>query len=355
MRSQAVVDEQPHVDEEAAAHERVREGLRESEERLRLALEAGQMGTWEWTVATNKVIWSPSLEAIHGLAPGTFEGTFVDYQKDIHPEDREPILRAIAQTLEHGEDHHIEYRIIRPDGSIHWVEGRGKLVRDRSGAATRMIGVCMDITERKRNEERQNLLLDELNHRVKNMLAIIQSIAGQTLRETPEPAAFKAAFSARLAALARAHSLLTKGLWQGALLRDIVATALAPFGADGRDATSIAGPAVVIRPNAAVTLSLMLHELATNAAKHGALSVPRGKVNVTWTRTGARPGQSPCVELVWGEQGGPPVQPPTKQGFGSRLIAASADQLGGEVATHYHPTGPETRFTFPLPDHAALG
>jgi PAS domain S-box-containing protein len=345
-----VVD-QPQEEEAAQAHERVREGLRESEQRLRLALEAGQMGTWEWTVATNKVIWSPSLEAIHGLAPGTFEGTFAGYQKDIHPEDREQTLRAIAETLEHGSDHHIEYRIILPDGSLRWVEGRGKLVRDQAGAAARMIGVCMDITERKRNEERQRLLLDELNHRVKNMLAIIQSIAGQTLRETPEPAAFKAAFSARLAALARAHSLLTKGLWQGAWLRDIVATALAPFGADGRDATSIAGPPVVIRPNAAVTLSLMLHELATNAAKHGALSVPRGKVNVTWTRTGARPGQSSLVELVWGEQGGPPVQPPTKQGFGSRLIATSADQLGGEVATHYHPTGPETRFTFPLPNH----
>jgi PAS domain S-box-containing protein len=356
MRSEAVVAKQPHEDEDADAHKRAREGLRESEERLRLALEAGRMGTWEWTVATNEVIWSPSLEAIYGLAPGTFAGTFAGYQKDMHAEDREHVLGAIARTLKQGEDHHLEYRIILPDGSIRWVEGRGKLVRDRSGAATRMIGVCMDLTERERNEEGQKLLLDELNHRVKNMLAIIQSIAGQTLRETPEPAAFKAAFSARLAAFARAHSLLTKELWQGAALRDIVATALAPFGAEGRcDAIRIDGPPVVIKPNAAVTLCLVLHELATNAAKHGALTAPCGQISVTWTRTGVLPEQPPWVELVWGEQGGPHVEPPKKQGFGSRLIAASADQLGGDVAMHFARTGAETRFRFPLPDNEAPG
>jgi PAS domain S-box-containing protein len=350
-----VVDQEPHEGEDADARMRASDGLRESEERLRLALEAGGMGTWEWTVASNRVIWSPSLEAIHGLEPGTFPGTFADYQKDIHPEDHEQVLGAITQTLEHGEDHHIEYRIVRPDGSTRWVEGRGKLVRDRSGAPTRMIGVCMDVTERKRNEERQKLLLDELNHRVKNMLAIIQAIAGQTLRETPEPAAFKAAFSARLAAFARAHALLTKELWQGAALRDIVASALAPFGAEGRpDAIGIDGPAVVIKPNAAVTLCLVLHELATNAAKHGALGTPSGQVSVTWTRI-APAGQPACVELVWGEQGGPRVEPPNKQGFGSRLIAAGADQLGGEVAMEYAPAGAKTRFRFPLADNEAQG
>jgi PAS domain S-box-containing protein len=351
MSSKAVV-EQLHREQDAQPHERVREGLRESEERLRLALEAGRMGTWEWTIATNEVIWSAALEAIHGLAPGAFEGTFAGYQKDIHPEDREQILAAIARTLEQGEDHHIEYRIIRPDGAVHWVEGRGKLVRDKTGAATRMIGVCMDITERKRNEERQRLLLDELNHRVKNMLAIIQSIASQTLRETPEPAAFKSAFSARLAALGRAHSLLTRELWIGASLRDIVATALAPFGAEDRDAISIDGPFVMIRPNAAVTLSLVLHELATNAAKHGALTAPHGQVSVAWTTTAAQP---PCVELVWAEQGGPSVKPPRKRGFGSRLIAASADQLGGEVSMQHDSAGSETRFRFPLSDNEASG
>jgi PAS domain S-box-containing protein len=328
--------------------------LREGEQRLWLALEAGQMGTWEWNVTTNQVIWSPGLEAIHGLAPGAFAGTFAEYQKDIHPDDRERILGAIARTMEQGEDHHIEYRIVWPDGSLHWVEGRGKLVRDSAGAATRMIGVCMDVTERKRAEERQKLLLDELNHRVRNMLAIIQSIAGQTLRETPDPAAFRDAFSARLAAFARAHSLLTKELWQGVALHDIVATALAPFGGDDRrDAVRIEGPPVVIRPNAVVTLSLVLHELATNAAKHGALTAPQGKVGVAWSKA-ERPGQPPLVELVWNERGGPSVQPPRRQGFGSRLIAASVEQLGGEMAVRYA-DGLEARFRFPLSESEATG
>ena len=326
----------------------------EGDERLRLALEAGGMGTWEWTIATNRVVWSPSLEAIHGLAPGTFPGTFADYQKDMHPADREQVLAAIARTLEQGDEHRIEYRILRPDGSLRWVEGRGKLIRDPSGAAVRMIGVCMDVTERKQNEERQKLLLEELNHRGRNMLAIIQSIADQTLRGTPEPAAFKAAFTARLAAFGGAHSLLTKELWQGAALRDIVATALAPFCVEARpEAIAIDGPAVHIRPNAAVTLSLVLHELATNAAKHGALGAPGGRVGVAWTATDGS-AAAPCwVELVWTEWGGPAVVPPSRQGFGSRLIAASAEQLGGETATSYEPAGAETRFRFPLPDNEA--
>lgn len=131
---------------------RAEEALREGEERLRVALEAGRMGTWEWKFGTNEVIWSPALEEIHGLAPGTFDGTFAAYQNDIYPDDRERVLRSISQTVERGRDHCVEYRIVRPDGSVRWVEGRGKLFRDESGAPVRMVGVCLDITERKRAE-----------------------------------------------------------------------------------------------------------------------------------------------------------------------------------------------------------
>ncbi|MEP7151770.1 MAG: PAS domain S-box protein, partial [Nitrospira sp.] len=127
--------------------------LRESESQLRLALDAGRMGSWEWTITTNQVSWSAGLEAIHGLAPGTFNGTFEAYQQDIHPEDREAVLRAISQILECDKPYQIEYRIIRPDGAIHWVEGKGKLYRTPAGVPTRMIGVCTDITERKQAEQ----------------------------------------------------------------------------------------------------------------------------------------------------------------------------------------------------------
>ncbi|HEX5105071.1 MAG TPA: PAS domain S-box protein, partial [Pirellulaceae bacterium] len=128
---------------------RAEESLKESEQRLRLALDAGRMGTWEWDIASNSVAWSPGLEAIHGLAAGSFPGTFEAYQQDIHPEDKEQVLGSIQRTLQEGKDYHIEYRIVWPDGSLRWVEGRGRLVRDDQGQPLRMVGVCTDITSRK--------------------------------------------------------------------------------------------------------------------------------------------------------------------------------------------------------------
>ncbi len=129
------------------------ERTRANEERLRLALEAGHMGTWDWNTQTNQVIWSSGLESIHGLAAGTFPGTFEAFQRDIHPEDRDRVLSDIAQTLEHDRDHHLEYRLLWPDGSVHWIEARGRVFRDESGQPVRMTGVCMDIDERKRTEQ----------------------------------------------------------------------------------------------------------------------------------------------------------------------------------------------------------
>jgi PAS domain S-box-containing protein len=128
--------------------------LKRSEGQLRQALQAGRMGSWEWDVTTNKVSWSPELEAIHGLAPGTFDGSFEAYQKDIHPEDRERVLKSVAQTLERGTEHHIEYRILLPDGTERWVEGKGTLYRTQEGIPTKMVGVCSEVTERKRAEEK---------------------------------------------------------------------------------------------------------------------------------------------------------------------------------------------------------
>ena len=142
------------------AVERVGISSLEEEERLRLALEAGRMGTWEWDIATDDVFWSPSLEAIHGLAIGSFAGTFEAYQKSIHPDDRDRVLQAIATSLEHGQDHRVEYRLLWPDGSVHWVEGRGKMFRDGEGQPARMIGVCIDINQRKQDENSLRFLAD---------------------------------------------------------------------------------------------------------------------------------------------------------------------------------------------------
>jgi two-component system CheB/CheR fusion protein len=157
------------------------ETLRASEQRLRLALEAGGMGSWEWNLPTNQVVWSPELEALHGLAPGTFDGTFDAYRRDIHPDDFENVQSQIARSLD-GTDHRLEYRIVRPDGTLRWVEGRGKVFRDASGAPVRLIGVCTDITERKvqeaaaaEAERRKDEFLATLAHELRNPLAPISN------------------------------------------------------------------------------------------------------------------------------------------------------------------------------------
>lgn len=126
--------------------------LRDQETRLSLALEAGRMGTWQWDLATNEMDWSPQLEAIHGLQPGSFPGKFEAFQHNMHPDDREAVLASLTEAIETGNEHHVEYRLVRPDGSMHWVEARGKLFHDESGRPTRMVGVCMEIDERKKTE-----------------------------------------------------------------------------------------------------------------------------------------------------------------------------------------------------------
>ncbi len=157
--------------------------LKASEAQLRLALEAGRMGSWEWDTMTNEVIWSSGLEAFHGLAAGTFDGTFEGFQKGIHPDDRERVLTSISRALQSEDRHHVEYRILRPDGTLAWVEGKGKLIRT-AGVPTRMIGVCTDITERKlaeealrESEEKLRRLAGQLEHLVAERTARLRALA----------------------------------------------------------------------------------------------------------------------------------------------------------------------------------
>jgi two-component sensor histidine kinase len=211
---------------------------------------------------------------------------------------------------------------------------------DDSGGVRGCVGIFVDITERKQAERQKNLFIDELNHRVKNTLAIVQSIAAQTLRQNVEPHAFKVAFTGRLDALARAHSLLTSALWEGVDLPDLVKVALTPFETVTGQVT-LSGPSIVIKPDGAVTLALVLHELATNAAKYGALSTPAGRVSITWTIEG------PSIVLRWSESHGPPAGEPARKGFGSRLISASASQLGGTAEVSFLREGVRATLMFP--------
>jgi PAS domain S-box-containing protein len=195
-----------------------------------------------------------------------------------------------------------------------------------------------DITDRRRADEQRELLINELNHRVKNTLATVQSIAAQTLRNAPTAQAAKDALEGRLIALARAHDVLTRENWEGASLQEIVAQAVEPFSSGGEDRLHLSGPAVRLPPRMALALAMALQELATNAVKYGALSNAAGEIRITWTHDA---GSSPSrLQLRWQESGGPPVATPTRRGFGSRLIERSlAQDLDGTAHMQFEPGG----------------
>jgi PAS domain S-box-containing protein len=299
--------------------------LQESEQRLRLALEAGGMGIWEWRITTGEVVWSPSLEAIHGLAPGTFGGTFEAYQKDIHPDDREHVLRAISETLEQGREHRIEYRILLPSGDTRWVEGRGNISRHESGTPIRMIGVCTDVTDRKESEEKLKLVARELEHRTNNILARVKAII-RLVRADSVPDLMQA-IDRRIDALTRTHSLLSNNRWQGAELKRLIGDELAPYssGADGR--VQIVGPPFMLAVPGAESFGMVMHELTTNAVKYGALSRAGGRLRIEWSQ----PKRNEFV-LNWIESGVPLDGAPERKGFGTRVITTIVEQsLSGTV------------------------
>ena len=203
---------------------------------------------------------------------------------------------------------------------------------DDSGGFQGYVGLAVDVTDIRAAETRQRLLINELNHRVKNTLATVQSIAHQTLREGVPPAEARERLTARLLALSAAHNVLTRENWESAELGEIATEAIRPYD-DGRRIT-LRGPAARIAPSAALALSMALHELCTNALKYGALSQPAGEISIRWSLAGE------SIGMEWRETGGPPVEPPARKGFGSRLLGQGlAAELGASAELDYAPAG----------------
>ena len=268
------------------------------------------------------------------------------------PEDRKRVQAQIADSIARGESSlDLGFRVQLPDGSLRELEGSGRLLYGEDGSALRLVGVHIDATGRKRSEERQRLLLHELNHRVKNTLATVQSIAMQTFRGGAAEARATETFVARLIALSKTHDVLTRENWESADLLAVVSETLAPHCGDGAR-FEIEGRSLRVPPRLALSLAMALHELCTNAAKYGALSSPGGRVSLRWSAAGR--GRTRRLRLAWQESGGPPVVPPERRGFGSRLIETGlARELGGEVRLAFEAPGVACDITVPLAAEAA--
>src|SRR6056297_3072092 len=259
---------------------------------------------------------------------------------DVLPEVEPHWFEIPARVLDTGEPMNAE---LHSEALDQWFEVSATKIDDDYVAI-----LFSDVTERKRDEAERELMLNELNHRVKNMLAVVQSIANQTLRATGDPKAFAEVFGQRIRALSAAHNLLTQERWSGADLRELVMACVSTFVVDGTGRIHPDGPDVRLAPNATVSFVMALHELATNAMKYGALSNGEGRIEVSWTIGKAPEGQD-RLEVTWNELDGPEVIPPEREGFGKRMLEKGiARQLGGEVTLDYVPSGLVCQMNVPL-------
>ncbi|MBU4436227.1 MAG: PAS domain-containing protein [Alphaproteobacteria bacterium] len=308
------------------------------QETLRLAVEAADVGVWEFDLETDVLSWSDRCRAMFGV-PSDEPVTLDGFYARLHPEDLEATCAALSRTLdpEIRDDYAHEFRAIgRDDGVERWIAAKGEAFFSPEGKATRLLGATLDITERKRAETHLRLLVNELNHRVKNSLATIQAIAAQSFNGTHSLPQAREAFSNRIVALAEAHDLLTRENWESAELHELASNLALLHGGAAR--FSLIGPSVRLSPRAALSLSMALHELATNAVKYGALSVPEGRVTIAWDMAPSDGAER--LDLTWTETGGPPVTPPSRRGFGSRLIERGlAAELSGEAVIRFEPQG----------------
>ncbi len=270
-----------------------------------------------------------------GYAPGELIGQHVSVQNAYGPEENQRRVEGVIAQLQASGSWEGEWRNKRKDGAEFITASRINAVE--INGRPHWLCVQRDITEAKKASEHQQLLINELNHRVKNTLATVQSLASQTFRGEHQDEATRRAFEGRLFALAKAHDVLTRENWEAADLGELVAQAIEPFQRDGADRFEVHGPGLRLEPRVALAIAMALHELATNAAKHGALSAPEGHVSIQWTVSPASPRH---LTLRWEERNGPVVSPPMTRGFGSRLIERSlALELGGEVSLTYEPEG----------------
>jgi PAS domain S-box-containing protein len=321
--------------------------LRKSEQARGLALVAGNMGAWDYDLVSRTWFWDEGQSRIFGLDHESFVPSLENISGGIHPEDVGRIRHAFIGLSAHKPTCELEFRIVRPDGELRWCTAAAAASFDGSGVLVRYSGVTTDITDRKEAETRQALLTREVDHRAKNMLAVVQAIVRMAKRDTVED--YVKAVEGRIGALAQTHELLSQSRWEGADVLRLILDEMAPYHGDNQQRVTAVGPSLVLVPEQAQLVAMAVHELATNAAKYGSLSVETGRVDVSWSASEG------ILSLIWRESQGPKVTVPKKTGFGTRIISSLGSGRRGRTQFDWRPAGLTFTLEMQLQDQGVEG
>jgi PAS domain S-box-containing protein len=322
------------------------QALAERNMQLSLAARAARVGSYAYDPDTDAMHIDAGYAALHGLPEGAAETTRGEWRARAHPKDLIRVEEMRRRAFrEQWDEYDTEYRVVRSGGELRWVESRSFISYTTDGRPQRVVGVNIDITERKLAEDQQRVLVSELDHRVKNVLATVSAVAAQTLDASPSMEHFVAALDGRIRSMAATHELLSQRHWEGILLVELIQREFSPY-ANGNN-TKLDGPEVMLTADAGQAMAMVFHELVTNAAKHGALSARKGSVSVGWHWLPNGKAHDRLV-IEWQEAGGPVVDAPSKSGYGTSVIRELIPhELGGSVEFVLTADGARCKFEIP--------
>ncbi len=329
------------------------ERLRGEEERLRLALESGRLATWDWDIASGRVEWSDEHYRQQGYAVGEVAPSYEAWRARVHPDDLDAAEAALVAARDGRQLYACEFRTLHPDGTIRWLDAQGRFFYESDGTPVRMIGVMQDVTERRHWQERLQILVGELQHRTRNLLRIVRSVADRTIAGSADLATFRESFLDRLDALARIQGLLSRlGDHDRVTFDDLLSAELSAMD-DGSGRVVLDGPkGIRLRSSTVQILAMALHELATNAMKYGALRHQGAQLSIRWWRGEADARGRPSLNIEWIESGVPMgTQDIDKleRGQGRELIERALPyQLDAETRYELHSDGIRCAIALPV-------